>query len=50
MYEIKMMEEIYQKKQEELGKLFSIDEIAKALKNKNDQNEYQKAIGCSFKF
>lgn len=45
MYEIKMLEEAYQKKQEELNKLFLYEDIHMALKNKNNQLEFEKAKG-----
>lgn len=44
MYELKMMEEIYQKKQEELNTLWNFEDIGQALKSE-DSLEVQKAYG-----
>ncbi len=40
-----MMEEVYLKKQEELNKMFVVEDIAMALKNKHEQGEFLKAKG-----
>ena len=45
MYEIKMLEETYQKKQDELNKLFLYEDLNIALKNKNNQFEFERAKG-----
>lgn len=45
IYEIKKLEENYHKKQEELNKIFILEEIENGFKNKNNQEEYQKSKG-----
>lgn len=42
IYEIKRLEEIYHKKQEELNKLFSFEDISEKLKNFSNPEEVKK--------
>lgn len=42
MYEIKRLEDIYLKKQEELNKFFSLEDISEKLKNYSNPEEVEK--------